>query len=334
MSNDLEGPSSPSALAQLVRDVASTMLDAAVGRSTEKQLRRRLEALAPPGVRLDLIPHREPFDGSCSFDVLLRSGSRTLSVGMAGAQVPWPLRGVVAAREFTLVRVNGASLSFAEALEHLDWVFTRRQPLLELLRAAQLLAEDLDQLEVTAEQVQDALDAFRRRHGLLSAAQTQRWLADRGMPAHRLIALARRAAAHAVLRRHLVASQVEEVLAARRHEWDHLLVVWADVEITAMDAWTVQLDRRRTGGRAGLLDCPARELPPEFSALATAETGVCVQLDDGAGPAYAVVLDRRPAAEATVRTGLEEELFARYLDEQRQGADVAWHYGDTAVTPR
>jgi putative peptide maturation system protein len=323
-----------STVPDIVREVAALLLQASVDGVGEEELRGGLAGIAVDSFRTDLVPHREIFDGSCSFDVIVRGAGPTVAVGVSGAGVPWPLRGVRAGSEHTLVRVDGCYLSVTDALEHLDWLFADADVMTELLRITQLLDYDLSEVEVSPAEVEETMNAFRRRHGLLSAEQTERWLNERRMRASQLAEIAHRIAAYAVLRRELVGDRIDAAVSARRHRWDRVLIVWADEEVTLPDAWGTMLRRRTAGGRAGVLDCTVGELSAEFAALSHAKVGIPVRLDGCAELGYAVVLDRRPAAEDSVRVEVERELFAEHLDEQRREADVEWYYGDSAASPR
>ncbi len=156
-----------------------------------------------PALRLNLVAHVEPFDGSLAHDVVVRDGSDTLAIGTTrGPGLPWPLRGVTKAGEQQLLRVNGQELDVTRALACLDAVFDDRSALLTLIHSC-LVAEVLDEepIELTDGEVQAAADAFRRAKGLLTGQQTADWRRQRAMSEPEFESLVRRTATVAALRR-------------------------------------------------------------------------------------------------------------------------------------
>ncbi|MEV4775313.1 hypothetical protein [Microbacterium sp. LWH12-1.2] len=133
-------------------------------------------------VRVHLIPHQERFDGSVSYDILVRGLERTISVGLSSRSgLPWPRRGVVAADEHAVVRVNGTMLMVADVVAVLSDVFEDTAMLDRVLDEA-LLREALREevVGVGDDELQDAFDAWRRGRRLLSAAETEVWLGAHG----------------------------------------------------------------------------------------------------------------------------------------------------------
>src|SRR5690349_17118526 len=100
-------------LANLLARVTEVLLDAHVDGGSTENIRFRLRTFASHSTRLDVVPQEEPFDGSISHDVLIRRvGAPTVSVGVAGsANLPWPLRAMVRARDRNVVRVNGTTIT-------------------------------------------------------------------------------------------------------------------------------------------------------------------------------------------------------------------------------
>lgn len=91
-------------LAPVAREVTGFLQRALVQRLSAPAMRPGLADLQAqlqsdlPGVRLHLVPHVEPFDGSTVHDVVVRVGREVLVVGYsADTDLPWPLRGVARA---------------------------------------------------------------------------------------------------------------------------------------------------------------------------------------------------------------------------------------------
>lgn len=131
---------------------------------------------------IHLVPHRESFDGSVSYDVLVRGLGRTLSVGLTGSVgLPWPRRGVVRADEHAVVRVNGTMLMVSDVVAILSDVFEDVTLLRRIVDEA-LLRDAVRERAVLVEgaELGDALDAWRRGHGLLGAHEAEEWMTAHG----------------------------------------------------------------------------------------------------------------------------------------------------------
>jgi putative peptide maturation system protein len=293
-----------------------------------------------PGLRLTLVAHIEPYDGSLAHDVVVRDGTDVVVIGTAGAPgLPWPLRGVTRADEQRLLRVNGAKLDVPEALACLDVLFDDRHTLRTLVDSC-LVAEALAEEPVTftAPEVQEAADAFRRGKGLLTAAQTSAWLAERAMSESEFEDVVRRTAAVVALRRRVAAvDRVARHFAAHRQRYATVLVAWAQGtrDGLANDALGAVAEARRRGAPAGLTEWLVGELPDGMAALADAAVGVPLPVRVDGTPGTAVVVDRRdPVLDSSTAEQIERELFESWLAGRRRTADIEWHWGDAHRTGR
>ncbi|MCU0269800.1 MAG: peptidylprolyl isomerase [Acidimicrobiales bacterium] len=117
-------------------------------------------------------------------------------------------------------RVGGREVSLAEALYTL-----KISDRLDVLRHALddvLLAEEAAARGISADDgdLQAAADAFRRSMGLLRAAQTEDWLAERSMSVDDLEEYLRRSVVAGTLRREVVGAQVEAYFTDNRPQFD------------------------------------------------------------------------------------------------------------------
>jgi putative peptide maturation system protein len=293
-----------------------------------------------PALRLTLVAHVEPFDGSLAHDVVVRDGTDVLVIGTArGPSLPWPLRGVTKAGEQRLLRVNGQELEVTRALACLDVVFDDRSALLTLIHSC-LVAEALeeDPIELTDGEVQAAADAFRRAKGLLTAEQTSDWRTRRAMSEVEFESLVRRTATVAALRRRVATpDHVRRHFTANHERYTTVLVAWAAgvPEGLTCDALAAVARARRAGLAAGVDEWRTGDLPPGMSAVASAALGVEVPVRMDDADARAVVIDRREAElDAVTSSRAEQELFTAWLDDRRRNADVEWHWGDALRTSK
>ncbi len=132
-------------------------------------------------------------------------------------------------------KLSDTTLSLSDFLLRLK----QRRKLHSLLREAVVEAFLLRQaseaaLTVSAEQLQSAADAFRRRQGLNSAEQTSVWLAREGLSVTDLEAVLERDLLVARLREHITAPLLEGHFALHRERYDRIglgVIVVARVDL-------------------------------------------------------------------------------------------------------
>ncbi|MGW6375796.1 TIGR04500 family putative peptide maturation system protein [Rhodococcus sp. NPDC055112] len=326
------------------------------------------EALAPlrarhPRTRMRLLRHREALDDSMHYGLLLTEtgvGTATLSWAPDRA-IPWSLRGTQRTAESMLLRVNGEALAIEEAMAYLD-VMWERTDLLDRLISVCLIKQELAENPVRLEPgaLQDAMDAFRRARGLLTVADTERWMRARTLSHAALEELVEREAAIAELKRLVVADRRPGWLAENAGALDRARV--ASVRF----ADHAEAQRFLDLVRARMVDCTedavcafAAAAAGEFAASATlsgvdmTEVVRCELPESVAGPLFLAepsellgpvrdesgwrvvqVLARFGAAsDARADRAVSEAVFAQWLDERREAARVEWFWGDAAKTP-
>jgi putative peptide maturation system protein len=308
--------------------------------------------------RFRLLSDHESYDGSTHHALLVRrEDGPTLSVSVAtGPGLPWPLRGVTRTRELDLLDVNGTRLAVAQALAGLEGLFHDR-PVMRRLIDACLVNEALsdEPVDLSAADLQVAADAFRRAKGLRSAADTRRWLDDRGLDLEGFAELVTRQAELDQLRLRITGGDVERWWQTHRDELATVLVAWWAVAGTSNGS---RPDGPSPAGRSGG-DTPARriealgriraahrrgqagavashrviDLPAGLAPVGGAPRGtpVAVTLGDGS-PGEAVVLDRSEAVlDDGTRQLVAERLFDEWLAEGRRTARITWFWGDDRI---
>jgi putative peptide maturation system protein len=331
-------------LASVAREATEFLQQALERRQPAPVMRAELAAIESrlqadmPGMRLHLVPHVEPFDGSTVHDVVVRVGRAVLVVGLStDTDVPWPLRGVARAGEQRVLRVNAQKLDVADALACLDFVFDERDTMGTLIRSC-LVAEALEEhdVDLSEEQVQRAADAFRRGKGLLTREQTRSWREQRAMSESEFVALVRRTAHVAELRRRIAGPEkVSQHFAEHRDRYGTVLVacVEGDPVNLSGDPLAAVASARRAGRSAGVSEWQVGDLPEGMAGLVEAPVGEPVSVDLDGVPGAAVVVDRRDAVlDAVTATRIEREIFAAWLDARRSHADVEWYWGDALRT--
>lgn len=308
-----------------------------------------------PRVVMDLLWERETYDESVHYDLLLRAaeGEDTVSLSFCPDQaLPWPMRGVHRWTEQDLVRVNNIVLRVHEAIAYLDVIWNETRIAERLINAC-LIQEVLQEqpVEITDEQLQAALDRFRRARGLLSADRTQRWLEQNGLTHPQLEQRLVDELALAQLRARIAEGRIEPHFNLHRADFDTALVAWLvleDAETAARaarssDDFYQAAQLRFTSARAEerhhigqLFRCVRRsDLSSELADLifGASPDGVVGPIANRSGYAIVKVLQTTSAIldSATSQT-IEAQLFQEWLAERRKAAMVEWYWGRSRAT--
>lgn len=313
-----------------------------------RALRRRA------GAKIDLVWEQEGFDGAVHYDALLfLPGQGTVSLSFCGEQaLPWPLRGARRWSDQDLLRVNETTMEVGHAVACLDVIWDG-SGLAERLINTCLIQEALaaEPVELSADQLQEAMDAFRRARGLLGVAETHRWLAERGLTHTQLERMVRDEAAVAALRARVAAGQVEAHFAAHRADWDWVRMACLEFESEAsarralaeMEGGDLEFYAAAERQAAGANGAPALfatlrrgEAPPGWDTVFAARPGALVgPLPRGGRGALARVLAVGPAClDRATRVSIERQLFAAWLAKQRRAARIEWFWGSAERTAR
>jgi putative peptide maturation system protein len=243
-------------------------------------------------------------------------------------------------------------MEVGQAIACLD-VLWNEAGIAERLVNACLIQEALvaDPVELSAAELQEAMDAFRRAQGLLDVEETYRWMAARGLTLEQLERLVGDEAAVAGLRARVAAGGVDAHFAAHRAEWDTIRfarVEFADgasARRTLAEIDRGAIDFYRAAERQAAHDpAPAAlfatlrrgEAPRGWDALCAAEPGAVVgPLPCGERSALARVLAVIPARlDDRTREAIERHLFAAWLAERRRAARIEWFWGHVQRTAR
>ncbi|MET9340354.1 TIGR04500 family putative peptide maturation system protein [Nonomuraea sp. NPDC003804] len=325
--------------------------------------RERLASLRArhPGTPMRLLWQREEATGDFHYDLLFpafgetapgeSACGETVSLSVAPDRaIPWPLRGGQRSGNHVLLAVNGAEVTWEEAVSALDVLWEDGRLARRLVDAVLvdhvLAARDT---ELPPDRLQHAMDAFRRARGLLTGEATRRWMTERGLSHARLEQIVAGEAAVAELRRDVVANLVEEHFAAHRADFDRLRLV--RLRYAAADGAREAAARLRDGADplaaamegvlAGVATCRMEanhrdELVMLFgSAAERAGAGDVlgpVRLPDG-GFCVARVLAVEPAAlDELTRLLVERRIFDEWLADRRREAHLEWFWGSRART--
>jgi putative peptide maturation system protein len=305
-----------------------------------------------PTVRLELIWETQPYDDCVHYDLLVSGGGLPGTVSLAFAPdraIPWPLRGAQRSDEAFLVHVNGRALKVAEAIAALETLWHDDRAVRQILDTAlisQVLLTDPPAIE--DQDLQSALDDFRRALGLHTAEATWSWMRARGLSQEQLEQRLERAAASRALRRRMTEQAAQAALDAPGPDYDIVrlgrVVFECRQEAAAvaeaiacgatdfLQAARTRLMQQTPGAPLPVLCCQHRhrlEGPLRERLTGLAPPALLGPLDHPGGSELVMVYSVTPASpDQATRQEIQRVLFERWLAEQRQSAQVRWNWGD------
>lgn len=303
-----------------------------------------------PGQWLNLVWERETYGDKVHYDLLLGHGAGTLSLSYCPDEdIPWPVRGLQRVNESMVLRVNDDPVRISEVVTSLDYAWHKLHVGPHLVNMSLVDQEVRDgRMEVTAAELTAALDEFRRRRSLWTAADLARWMAEHGTTEAQLESHLRQDVAREKLR-HRIAREAggeEAWLAAHPGALDtarvarlyveepgEALRLHQELQADPDRFLAVARERFLQTGEGGELFSTLRrgELAPETAAeiFATAPGGVTPPLPSGDGFELFQVLALEPARlDDTTRALVRQRLFDEWLAARRATARVEWFWGE------
>jgi putative peptide maturation system protein len=263
--------------------------------------------------------------------------------------VPWPLRGALRNSEADLLRVDGHTLKVATAIVLMDLVWNDDDLVTRLVDAAIIHQHQarfaIDPGDITDEQLQGVVDEFRGRRNLLTAEDTERWLAERGLDHRRLEIILIDNLLRARVRDRVLGMEVATG-PAEAAALDRVALEWLGADDAAeagamfarlRDGETCMADELRRRFIAGApAEAPftwlaRRDLPADVAErLFAAPVGTLVEPFALAGRhrvARILAIAAADPADPDVAEALRESSFASWLAERRRGAEIQWFWG-------
>jgi putative peptide maturation system protein len=168
-------------VATIVVELQRTKADPIEARRVFRELETR-----HAGVAIMMIAQRERWSGAHHFDVVIAiagDGAFTLSF-CADRGAPWMTRNASRLDDDVVARIDGVPIRVHQAIDLLD--LGHDTELADKLITAVLIRDGIDRMGLAAAPIDDrdlqrALDDFRITRGLYDAAETERWLDDRGL---------------------------------------------------------------------------------------------------------------------------------------------------------
>lgn len=323
-----------------------------------EEARQRLRALRArhSGTTIDLLWQEEAYDESVHYDALLRvDGTSTISLSVCPVQaLPWPLRGVHRWNEHDLARVNGRVLEVSDAVRLLDFVWDEVRLMDRLLNAFVIREElDRDPITISNEELQHAMDAFRRARGLGTVDETRRWMEERGLTLGALEELVAERLMINALRERVTADRVAAYFDAHRADFDVALVAQFE---TTDEASARRVIGQIRGNEVSFLEAAERSFrdtsarrppPPVFASIrrstATDARGraafaarpgeVLDPVPTETGFAVVKLLAFEPARlDDATRNAIQGHLFEEWLNGRRRAARIEWFWGTAQQT--
>jgi putative peptide maturation system protein len=310
-------------------------------------------------VGMHLVWEEEAYDRSVHYDALLNvPGNGTISISYCDDRAkPWPMRGVNRWTDAELVRVNNRALYVDQAIACLDFIWDETRITDRLVNVV-LIQEELERnpIDVSDQELQTVMDAFRRARKLCKAEDANRWMERRGITHRELEQLISRQAVIVKLRDKITGHRVEEYFKAHSTDFDTVFI--ARFALGDQGSASALAD----GFRSGKLDFTAAAqacfIAARQSGRATADLFAAVQrheapeeirtsLFDSApgsilgpvreGEDYAIVrvLETvRAKLDHSTREAIKKILFDKWLEERRLTATVEWLWGNVKAGVR
>jgi putative peptide maturation system protein len=306
-------------------------------------------------VPVQLVWEEEAYDRSHHYDALLNlPEGGTVSISYCEDRFkPWPLRGVLRWSDADLVRVNNNVLKVDQAIACLDFIWEEASITDRLVKVC-LIQEELERnpIELSDDELQAAIDSFRRARRLHKAEDTHRWMQRRGVTYQELERIVTSEATIRKLRDNLVASRVADYFEAHSRSFDtaHFVHVAMRHEASAQE-----LVEQLRGGAIDFLETAQnlfvakqstapvfrtvqrRDTPEQFRAelFQSAPGSVLgpVRDEDGYALVRLLSVDKAKLDDHT-QNAIKKILFEDWLEERRGTASIEWFWGNAQKTAR
>jgi len=308
-------------------------------------------------VGMQLIWEEEPYDRSIHYDALLNlPGQGTVSLSYCDDRVmPWPLRGVHRWSEADLVRVNNNVLTVDQAIACLDFIWEESDIADQLVNVC-LIQEELEKnpVHVSDEELQAAMDGFRRARKLYKAADTFSWMERRGISQPQLEQLVGSQARVAKLCDRLVASRIQDYFDAHSSDFDTAYIariVMSDetsareasekIRSGEMNVFDIAQSRFLAAGRS------SRPTVDLFRAVLRRDADAEIQeilfasapgsilgpvRHEGEFAIIRVLSITQATKDEQTRNLIKKILFEEWLEDRRNAATIDWLWGNVSKT--
>lgn len=295
----------------------------------------------------NIIWERETLGETLHYDMLVGTERGTYSISYcADEETPWAVRGTQRINESLVVRVNDDPVYIHQAITSLDHAWQTLHIGRHLIDTSLIARElTLNPIDVTDEELADALTRFRRRRRLFSVAQVETWMREHGTTQVQLEAHLRDEVARDGLRRRVAAGREAAYFQDHRADFDRAQV--ARIQVADREQAERLYDRLRREPSMFLQaaqerfltdrvdDAPfvtvlRRDLSAERAAsMFGAEPGQVIEpFTTGDGFEIVQVLRFLPAElDAGARGQIRDILFEEWLEEKRRSARVEWFWG-------
>jgi putative peptide maturation system protein len=336
-------------LLAVVRDALALLVTLREERVPVEEAMDRLRPLKErhAGYWINMVWERETFGDRIHYDILIGDDRGTYSLSYcADEETPWAVRGTQRINESLVVRVNDEPVYIHQAITSLDYAWQTLHVGRHLMDMC-LIDKELrvNPIEVTDEELSDALARFRRSRRLFTVAQVERWMRDHGTPQVQLEAHLRDEVAREKLRQRVAAGREEAYFRQHGPGFDRVQVarIYAPDQDEALRLYEqlrqapetfLRVAQERflaTGADEGVFVTLQRnELHREQAELLFAgQPGqVLAPVPSGEGYELVQVLRVVPARlDDATRQQIRNALFEEWLEERRRTARVEWFWG-------
>lgn len=300
-----------------------------------------------------LLWNRESYDGVLEYSLLVHwpTGHTAMLSLAKTSSIPWPLRGAQRWSDSELCRLNATVLRVQQAVTAMDFIWEKTDLTQSLLNTAVLLEyASTSPVTISDSALQVGMDAFRRRHKLLTVEETDNWLGSRGMSHSNLERVVEDILTVREIRRRIAADSVEGYYEEHHADFDQVIVsnTWFNSFERALAHIHASEDKSQE--TAAELDFTVIRMPAITAHLRSSlsQPNQASLLSDSDGAHYLrepieanemfaaarVVRIKNSPLDESVREHIENKLFRAWIDLKRTRATVTWNWGNVFTTAR
>jgi putative peptide maturation system protein len=339
------------------RDAMALLVKLRTERTEPEAAQDQFKALRArhPELWMNIVWEQETYEGTIHYDILVGDEAGTYSLSYcADEELPWPVRGIQRFNESVVLRVNDAPIRISHAITSLDYAWHTLHIGRHLIHMS-LIDQEIRArgIEVSEEELAEALVRFRRKRRLFTPEQVERWMLEHGTTQAQLEGHLRDERGREKLKEQVVAGREEAYFQAHRADFGRVRA--ARLYVSGRDEAQRLYDKLRGNPSQLLAAAQARfvETGDAGSLFATLERGdldaeqaalvfgtqpgeLTEPVPSGDGYELLWVMQRIPAQfDEPTRQRIASLLFDAWLEEKRRSARVEWFWGadEAAAVP-
>lgn len=285
-----------------------------------------------------LVVDQPPGTRELDFDILLRDPSgASLALALRPDGNPWAAHYADHWDAPWVVSAGDTFLSIQWAITSFHWMSHEDPGLKARLEEDAIVCHRLEaqQFDVSDDALQEAVDNFRRVHGLEDETRLQEWLSEMGMTSERFITLVHGAVEARLVRDEVTRDRIDPYFASNPSAFDRTVTLRAECADRMGAEEVAALARSRGLGDCRALELAAlpirrmstergfaRDLPEPLRGAAIGATHV----SDVGRPVVSQLLERTGARlDEETRFAVRDAVFAEWVAAERTRVGIRWY---------